>query len=261
VIEEKSMLFGTLLCKNEIDIIRQSVYHHLPLVQKLIITDNNSTDGTWELLQLIASKEPKVQLHRETNTAFEQETWVTNMILDAREQGATWVLNLDADEFITGPLLETINLVDSWDRTKTLILKVVNYAPSLKDSEAEVDPLKRITTISSKMHIPDKRVVRLKNFSRMGKGGHGAEYSDNDSYGGIQFYRNPHLYLKHYPYRSWYQYKEKVIKTSEAFLKSKRGKASGIDGVWSSHKLQPYKAYLENENNLYEIYKKEILCD
>ena len=89
----------TLLAKNEADVIDANVAYHLAAgVDFVVATDNNSTDGTTEILERY-ERDGVLELIREPSTNFRQGEWVTRMARRAAERGADWVINADADEF------------------------------------------------------------------------------------------------------------------------------------------------------------------
>ena len=65
-----------------------------------IVTDNNSADGTYGIIEKYRRKGWVVDVIRETATGYEQKEWVDRMIWRAKTSfGADWVINADADEF------------------------------------------------------------------------------------------------------------------------------------------------------------------
>lgn len=90
----------TLLARNEADIIDAQVAFHLNAgVDFVVATDHDSTDATPEILESYA-REGVLHLIRERGPRMRQAEWVTRMArLAAREFGADWVINSDADEF------------------------------------------------------------------------------------------------------------------------------------------------------------------
>lgn len=104
-------LIMTLLVKNEEDLLEQNLLFHKAMgVDAFIITDNNSTDSTHEIIEKYHRKGWIVDVIKETATGYEQKDWVDRMIWRAKTLfGADWIINADADELWYAPsgLLKT----------------------------------------------------------------------------------------------------------------------------------------------------------
>lgn len=96
-------IYSLLLVKNEVDIIRDSLIAAAEWSDKVIVMDNGSEDGTWEIVQSIASQNPRI-------IAFMQYTGGFHIGLRAKAFHAFrheltcndwWCVRLDADEFFT----------------------------------------------------------------------------------------------------------------------------------------------------------------
>ncbi len=94
----------TLLVKNERDIIEDNINFHLNSgVDHIIITDNNSDDGTRDILSDYAALD-QITVIDEFGDDYSQHIWVTRMAhMAAQEFHAKWIINNDADEFWTHP--------------------------------------------------------------------------------------------------------------------------------------------------------------
>jgi hypothetical protein len=93
-------LVVTVLARDEADVIGDQVAFHLGAGADFVIaTDNNSRDGTTEILERY-QREGVLHLIREPAEGLRQGEWVTRMArLAATDFGADWVINTDADEF------------------------------------------------------------------------------------------------------------------------------------------------------------------
>ena len=94
-------IYSLLLVKNEADIIRASILSAVKWSDKVIVIDNGSTDGTWDIVQELASQDSRV-------IAFLQYTSSFHIGLRAKAFRAFrhemtcndwWCVRLDADEF------------------------------------------------------------------------------------------------------------------------------------------------------------------
>jgi hypothetical protein len=93
-------LVMTLLVRDEADIVDAQIAYHLDAgVDFVVATDNRSEDGTTEILERY-ERDGVLHLIREPGDDLRQSEWVTRKArLAAREFGADWILNTDADEF------------------------------------------------------------------------------------------------------------------------------------------------------------------
>ena len=89
----------TLLVRDEADIVGTQIEHHLNAgVDFVIATDHESRDGTTEILESYSSD--GVLRRIAVQGTMHDGLWRTRMArLAAREHGADWVINTDADEF------------------------------------------------------------------------------------------------------------------------------------------------------------------
>jgi hypothetical protein len=98
------MIVMTLVVRDEIDIVAATIEHHLAAgVDRIIVTDHRSVDGTSDVLADYANL-GVLELRREDGPAFRQAAWTTAMARQAATRfGASWVINGDADEFLWPP--------------------------------------------------------------------------------------------------------------------------------------------------------------
>lgn len=91
----------TMMVRDEADIIAATLEHHLAQgIDRILVTDNASTDGTREILDRYAAVAPVTVMH-DGEHRKQQAQVVTRMARMAfDEHGADWVVNGDADEFL-----------------------------------------------------------------------------------------------------------------------------------------------------------------
>jgi glycosyltransferase involved in cell wall biosynthesis len=99
-ITRKLRIVGTILAKNEEDIIGTNIEHHINQgVTHFIITNNNSTDKTRQIVE----KYPEVvEVIDEPGTNHNQSAWVTRMAHVACKLDPDWIVHFDADELWCG---------------------------------------------------------------------------------------------------------------------------------------------------------------
>jgi glycosyltransferase involved in cell wall biosynthesis len=111
------------------DIISLSVLHHVLLgVDRCIVIDNGSTDGTLELLHAIAERIPKVEI-RSDPSAYQQAEMVNGAINEYTTNRRTLIVPFDADEFWDAP----VGAVTQWMEQGTVDVianPVVNFVQS-----------------------------------------------------------------------------------------------------------------------------------
>lgn len=118
----KPKLIMTLLVKNEGDVLEENLRFHKAMgVDAFIITDNNSTDNTKDIIRKYREKGWVADVIEETATDYEQKQWVDRMILLARDRHhADWVVNADADELWYSP---SGNIKNELEKTSANVLR------------------------------------------------------------------------------------------------------------------------------------------
>lgn len=82
---------------------KRTFYSIIGGVDSFIVTDNNSTDRTREILEKYKQKGWISDIINEPGQDYQQKRWVDRMVELARKRGATWVINADADEMWYAP--------------------------------------------------------------------------------------------------------------------------------------------------------------
>ena len=107
-------IYGLMIAKNEADIIEQSLAHALGHCDKIIVMDNMSTDGTWELAEAVARRFPgRVVAHCRLEQKFHDRLRAIAYNAFRHELTAKdWWLRLDADEFMNSNPAATLDLAN-----------------------------------------------------------------------------------------------------------------------------------------------------
>lgn len=211
------MLAMTLLVRDEVDIIATTIAFHLACgVDRMIVTDNGSVDGTLDILRDF-ERDGAITLIREPGRDFAQDAWVTRMALMARDRfGADWIINGDADEFWLAPGLDLRSALPTDPAVTGLRCHVREMIAGYDDDETGpwwerldariANPGRaRLPENPIEQPLPDvfyylpsvfKEIPRARGLVRVGMGNHTTEHDEppNIETGRIRLY--------HYPVRS-----------------------------------------------------------
>ena len=267
----------TILARDEADIIEDNIRFHANAgVERFVVTDNSSLDGTREILEEL-SREFEIKIFDEPSHTIDQDRWVTRMANWLKENdGCDWIINNDADEFwYTGAdnlregILETLhsnasdtgvlicgrqNMIASKETTgkQDYIFYHNNYAvlSNLIPDCGETAWSEKSGNIVIRK-LPGKVITRLEGLKSIGMGNHAAAHLGSES-----DCRNIEIF--HYPIRSYEQFQKKVVNYGSSLEKNKRF-APGI----SSHLRHWYECHkagtLREQYDLFVLPEKELL--
>lgn len=90
--------------KNEVDIIEAFVRHHTHYFDRLVVVDNASSDGTYEVLVELKEAGFPIVLMQDSTVGYRQSYHMSRLLRMAVEDvSADWIVPLDADEFVEPP--------------------------------------------------------------------------------------------------------------------------------------------------------------
>lgn len=181
------MIFGIARVKDELDILPFTLGQMLSQVDRVIVEDNASSDGTREWLaeqdgeRLIVQADPEV--------GYYQSAAMSRLARQAEGLGATWVVPFDADEYwlaTEGTIADTL---------KALPMEARICEATVFDHPATDEfpsPWRRAEM------LPLRKVACRPQWVMIWQGNHGASYEDEP---------NPltvtgKLEVRHFPYRS-----------------------------------------------------------
>ncbi len=219
------ILTMVILVKNEIDIIEKNIHFHAKNgVDNFVIMDNNSTDGTRELLEELKKKYEITII--EEKGVYSQAKWMTKLAHIAKKiYNSTWVIPNDADEFwipkknnlkeslpLNGAVL-TINRYNRllYENIKSVFeseYKIVN--PVLYNKETQLNDKKicmQLVKISPKVIINPKGLLWIRGGNH--KALHLLNFKDYfKKYEKIKRYKK--IEVNHFPIRSFEQFKKNI---------------------------------------------------
>lgn len=217
-------LIMTLLVKNEADIIESNIrFHAAQGVDAFLVMDNNSEDGTTDILKSL-QKEFDLKLLHNTSMQYEQSKWMTGLAHQARkEMGANIVISNDADEFWSTnngtTLKQELKLTDA-----TVTARRFNYMQSLTDIDnrmaflhcknkvinpihySKMDELNNARALLPLQKIGPKVIVNPLGLMRIKGGNHKAKH--------LRFWAGREsscIEVHHYPIRSYEQFEANIL--------------------------------------------------
>lgn len=213
------MLIMPMVVRDEANIIADTLRHHLDQgIDRILVADNGSTDGTLDILHSDAFR-GAVEVFDKGDGLYLQKTWTNEMIRHAIERyKVDWVVPNDADEFYhpnKGQTLKSylgafsrvahvyqcsrLNIVGDWERLeKTPWKDVLTYR-----SRVTQRPPKQIAAPDTPLaypffmfQLPPKVVFRAKYFEDLSKGAHKVTLTRRNRISAAK------IEIRHYPVRS-----------------------------------------------------------
>ena len=205
------VVWGTTLAKHEADIIGINLRHHMALgLSGIVVFDNDSRDATGE----IARSVPGTVVVPDREPAFLQAEKNRAMTGVAMEHGAEWVLSIDADEFWYPVGFDDIPEAVAASGLDAFRAEMFDHVCTVYDDPEEDDPVRRMRWRCAKPS-------NAKAAHRCGAGIHvcggnesvvvDGEVADLPTYGGLR--------IRHFPVRSFRQFKTKTIIGANAIAK------------------------------------------
>jgi predicted O-methyltransferase YrrM len=208
-------IYSITMVKNEIDIIEIFIRYNLNFLDKMMILDNGSTDGTLEIILELIREGLPIDLAFDHNPAYIQAEIITSLMYNTIEKyNPDFILPLDADEFIaTYKNVDIKKTIAGFPEDSLTYLSWITYVPTVKDNLDETNILRRISHRRSVQHNYDEKVLIPTALAKKQKvmikqGSHDLKKID-----GVTWKKNSieTLSLAHYPVRSVDQMKSKYL--------------------------------------------------
>ena len=198
------------MVKDENDIIAYTVKHLLEEgVDRVLIADNGSSDGTLETIRELAEEHP-VEVVRDSLVAKYQAEKITRLSRLALRSGADWVIPFDADEwwFVPGSTVREALTVTNSD---VLYADVFDHVPTTSDPPAEEvpNPYERLRNRVAQPNSLRKVAFRAHPLARVAQGNHDVTRPGRRTVGPIE--------VRHFSVRSVTQLKRKIAVNQAAY--------------------------------------------
>jgi hypothetical protein len=225
----------TLLCRDEEDIINETIFFHLKHgVDQIIVTDNASHDATPQILARYAAS-GRVRVLNQGIHNHDQAAWVSQMAEIAwRDLQADWIIHSDADEFwwsAHGDLKTALLAVPPG--VQALSVHRTNFLPPATASNQPFHQRQTLREVNSRnslgQPLPPKVCHRAADAIWVHDGNHAISKAGHR----VNAHPWPQLEILHFPFRSLSQYERKIRRGAEALSKNLRVGPS-VGATWRS---------------------------
>jgi glycosyltransferase involved in cell wall biosynthesis len=213
--------FAVSMVKDEADVIEGTLRHLASEVDRIIVADNGSTDGTIEILDKLTHELP-LEVIDDQEPAYYQSEKMSRLAARAARDGATWIVPFDADEIwychwgrlreVFADLPAEINVVPA---------KLYNHFATALDPAEEPDPFRRMMWRQRQPGAMPKVAFRWERDAVILQGNHGIELPS-----GAQVF-DAQTELRHFPYRSAEQMVRKARNGAAAYAATTLSETAG----------------------------------
>lgn len=203
--------FAIAMVRDEADIIATTVTHMLEQCDEVIVADNNSVDGTREILEALP-----VTVVDDPEVAYHQSAKMSRLAELALEKGADWVVPFDADEVWTCRWGRIADVLGQHTPDHGIVTaELYDHVCSGFDNPDIASPVARINwRRTTKLPLP-KVACRTAPGLVIEQGNHFARYPIP-----ARITAAPAFVVHHYPYRSVEQVIRKVRNGAQAYAAS-----------------------------------------
>lgn len=207
----------TLVVRDEADILETLLSYHLDQgVDRFVVTDHASTDGTREILDSYVAR-GVAQVIDEPGEAFAQNRWVTRMARLAHDElRADWVVHADADEFCFADDATLREVLAAVPREYGVVeIPRINFRPRPEDGR----PFHQRMIAREAAHALERPLLpkvchRARPDVAVATGNHKVHGS------GLRRFPEPRFEIFHYPMRTYAQFARKVGNGAQAVMRN-----------------------------------------
>lgn len=239
--------FGISMVKDEADIIEGTLRHMASEVDRLIVADNGSTDGTREILDRLAGELP-MDVVDDPDPAYYQSQKMTDLAnlayVDAYSryrEPAVWVVPFDADEIwwhAAGRIADVLaNVAELHPTVNVTFAELRNHFRTALDVD-DPDPFRSMVWRQREAAPLGKVAIKWEPGAVIHQGNHGAHIPS----GRVDL---TVLNVGHFPYRSAEQFVRKALNGAAAY------RAADLPEDMGAH----WRAY----GQIHDLYGREAL--
>jgi glycosyltransferase involved in cell wall biosynthesis len=211
------------MVRDERDVIGWTIRHLLAEgVDRILVADNMSIDGTWEYLLDLMHRQPRLNVQRDEEVGYFQSRKMSALAAQIADPG-DWVIPFDADEIWYSP---HGRLADVLEASSADVVRTHPYThiPQATDDHTDPNPFTRIRCRSATPETePQHKVAfRWRPGCVIHMGQHGVDgagpVADDDLIG-----------VRHFQYRCYDQVLRKVYNGVQAY------DAAGLPKLYGTH--------------------------
>lgn len=204
-------VFAVSMVKDEADVVTGTIRHLLDEgVDEFIVSDNNSTDGTLDLLADLARDTNRVTVLQDHDPAYYQSVKMTRLGDMAARAGAEWVVPFDADE-IWSYRGDRLAGVLRGSEADVVTGELFHHFPTAVDDPGD-DPFRTITWRQREPALLPKVAIRWRSGTVIEQGNHGVTFPD-----GYQPRVHAGVEIRHFPHRTAEQFVRKARNGAAAY--------------------------------------------
>lgn len=185
-------VIGIGMCKDEVDVAETVVRHMASQVDFVIVFDNRSTDGTYELLDSLSDL-LNLSVQRDPDAAYYQSRKMTVWAHAAFKHGYDWIVPFDFDEVWTSPHGRIADVLTQVSLPYA-IAWMHDHVPTDADDQEESDPFRRMVWRQRERGELPKIACRTHPHLVIHAGNHGASPPGVTADGVLE--------IRHFPWRS-----------------------------------------------------------